>query len=222
MTSPDGVTWTARTAAGNDDSWHSVTYGNGLFVAVSNFTDAVMTSGKQDQILTVNNNIYQGGMSVMGAFNIGTTTATNPFTLVSASGTSLLVIDTFGRLVLGSTTNANIFLNGGSATTSVRDSNSVAIGNQSLIYTSTTSTTLNNIALGYQALMGSSTVLMTGIGNFAAGNGAGRSNTTGSNNTFLGSQTGFGNTTGSDNFFAGSQAGFTNTTAIGNTFMCLS
>ena len=34
MTSPDGITWTARTAA-EADNWFDVTYGNGLFVAVS-------------------------------------------------------------------------------------------------------------------------------------------------------------------------------------------
>ena len=34
MTSSDGITWTARSAAGNNDFWYSVTYGNGLFVAV--------------------------------------------------------------------------------------------------------------------------------------------------------------------------------------------
>ncbi|MDZ7744327.1 MAG: hypothetical protein U5K77_00995 [Candidatus Saccharibacteria bacterium] len=34
MTSPDGETWTARTAA-EANSWRSVTYGNGTFVAVS-------------------------------------------------------------------------------------------------------------------------------------------------------------------------------------------
>jgi surface protein len=32
MTSPDGITWTARTSA--NGQWNSVTYGNGLFVAV--------------------------------------------------------------------------------------------------------------------------------------------------------------------------------------------
>ena len=43
-TSPDGVTWTARTAAASN-SWQSVTYGDGLFVAVSsNGTNRVMTS----------------------------------------------------------------------------------------------------------------------------------------------------------------------------------
>ncbi len=44
MTSPDGITWTNRTAAANN-SWNSVTYGNGLFVAVStNGINRVMTS----------------------------------------------------------------------------------------------------------------------------------------------------------------------------------
>jgi hypothetical protein len=32
MTSPDGITWTTRTSAA-DNNWMSVTYGNGLFVA---------------------------------------------------------------------------------------------------------------------------------------------------------------------------------------------
>ena len=46
MTSPDGVTWTARTAAAAS-YWSSVTYGNGLFVAVADFPKPgiqVMTS----------------------------------------------------------------------------------------------------------------------------------------------------------------------------------
>jgi hypothetical protein len=47
MTSPDGITWTARSAA-EDGQWISVTYGGGLFVAValelSSGTHQVMTS----------------------------------------------------------------------------------------------------------------------------------------------------------------------------------
>ncbi len=45
MTSPDGITWTARTSAADND-WRSVTYGNGIFVAVSDTGtgDRVMTS----------------------------------------------------------------------------------------------------------------------------------------------------------------------------------
>ena len=34
MTSPDGISWTAR-AATEANEWLSVTYGNGLFVAVA-------------------------------------------------------------------------------------------------------------------------------------------------------------------------------------------
>ena len=45
MTSPDGIVWTSQSSAA-DNVWSSVTYGNGLFVAVSNdgFTNSVMTS----------------------------------------------------------------------------------------------------------------------------------------------------------------------------------
>ncbi|MEO8235611.1 MAG: hypothetical protein ABI549_09380, partial [Flavobacterium sp.] len=44
MTSPDGITWTTRTAAANNN-WNSVTYGNSLFVAVSN-------SGTGNRVMT--------------------------------------------------------------------------------------------------------------------------------------------------------------------------
>jgi hypothetical protein len=44
MTSPDGITWTSRTAAANN-YWTEVTYGNGLFVAVST-TDAGTSSNR--------------------------------------------------------------------------------------------------------------------------------------------------------------------------------
>ena len=44
MTSPDGINWTSRTAAA-DNQWYSVTYSNSLFVAVSiTGTNRVMTS----------------------------------------------------------------------------------------------------------------------------------------------------------------------------------
>ncbi len=44
MTSADGITWTARSAA-EANAWFSLTYGDGLFVAVStNGTNRVMTS----------------------------------------------------------------------------------------------------------------------------------------------------------------------------------
>ena len=44
MTSPDGVTWTAQTAA-EANFWQSVTFGNGVFAAVAvDGTHQVMTS----------------------------------------------------------------------------------------------------------------------------------------------------------------------------------
>jgi hypothetical protein len=45
MTSVDGVTWVARTSVNESNAWFSVTYGNGLFVAVANSgTSRIMTS----------------------------------------------------------------------------------------------------------------------------------------------------------------------------------
>ncbi len=44
MYSLDGITWATTTAAGNNDNWQSVTYGEGLFVAVGQLGDRVMTS----------------------------------------------------------------------------------------------------------------------------------------------------------------------------------
>ena len=44
MTSPDGINWTIRSTPANS-YWTSVTYGNGLFVAVANIgSNRVMTS----------------------------------------------------------------------------------------------------------------------------------------------------------------------------------
>jgi hypothetical protein len=43
MTSPDGVTWTSRTIPGSG-TWRSVTYGEGLFVAVGSGTHPIKTS----------------------------------------------------------------------------------------------------------------------------------------------------------------------------------
>jgi hypothetical protein len=45
MTSPDGITWTARTTPTPSRQWRSVTYGAGLFVAVA-------TTGTGDRVMT--------------------------------------------------------------------------------------------------------------------------------------------------------------------------
>jgi hypothetical protein len=102
MTSPDGITWTIRTSAA-DNSWRSVTYGNGLFVAVSSdgTGNRVMTSpdgitwtlGATDNIMTspdgINwtrrqTNIYNAWRSV--------TYGNGVFVAVSSDGTSNQVI----------------------------------------------------------------------------------------------------------------------------------
>lgn len=97
ITSPDGTNWTVR-ASPTANIWRSVTYGNGLFVAVagSGAGDRVMTSGKMDYVITPTNNIFQGGLSIMGPstgiLSIGTTTPmaliTIATTTTSASGVS--------------------------------------------------------------------------------------------------------------------------------------
>ncbi len=114
MTSPDGITWTARLSGGTSDSWNAVTYGNGIFVAVGDAGDRVMTSGKTFTTALATNNIYQGGMSVLGGtFNIGTTTPTtsplyglNVLNIASTSGSSLLTISNNGNVGIGSSTPA--------------------------------------------------------------------------------------------------------------------
>ena len=60
MTSPDGITWTARSAAGNNDSWNGVTYGNGLFVAVGD------SSGPEDPVMTSPDGITWTARSAAG------------------------------------------------------------------------------------------------------------------------------------------------------------
>jgi len=44
MTSPDGINWTARQTAFDSGIWGAVTYGNGLFVAVADNLERVLTS----------------------------------------------------------------------------------------------------------------------------------------------------------------------------------
>ncbi|MDP1688979.1 MAG: tail fiber domain-containing protein [bacterium] len=157
MTSSDGINWTLRNSAA-DNAWDSVTYGNGIFVAVTSYNNAtscksggpsrcVMISGKADYQITPHNNIFQGGMSIMGSstgiLGIGTTTpgaalhVTQGATIFGGSGTvtrgdpqsGSLFIDSnnqpiFGRFFTGSNqpilnVNALDQIEIGSSTTSI-------------------------------------------------------------------------------------------------------
>ena len=86
MTSPDGITWTTRTSAA-DNGWFSVTYGNGLFVAVAlsnalSTPQRVMISGG---ILTTTTLASSANPSTYG--NSVTFTATVSATSGSPTGT---------------------------------------------------------------------------------------------------------------------------------------
>ncbi len=116
-------------------------------------------------------------------------------------------------------------------TATYADANNIAIGNEA--FSNYASSVVRNIAIGQQALYGSSTVPMTGTNNFAGGYQALYSNTSGAVNTAIGyralySNTGGGtnnaigysvlysNTTGSDNNGIGDTALYSNTTGTNN------
>jgi|GEM_PF-1028818 len=154
MTSPDGINWTARSAL--PGNWLGITHGNGLFVAVSS-DGFVMTSGKSFTNALAHNNIYQGGMSVLGgAFNIGTTTfaSTSPYTanilnVASTTGTSLLTMNTNGYLGLGSTTPSRLLtVSGDAIMANLTATGTLTVsGNTTLTYASTTGLTATNLKL---------------------------------------------------------------------------
>lgn len=108
MTSPDGISWTARIAPTN--IVQGVAYGNGLFIALvwNNAQTSVsfMTSGKMDYQITPHNNIYQGGMTILGSatgtLSVGTTTFPGLFTVASSSVAFIVMPD--GKIGLGTST----------------------------------------------------------------------------------------------------------------------
>jgi hypothetical protein len=74
MTSPDGIDWTLRTAI--SANWISITYGNGLFVAVATYgthgTNEVMTSRFSSGSLFTSGNVFASGdVLVSGDIVIG-------------------------------------------------------------------------------------------------------------------------------------------------------
>jgi hypothetical protein len=98
MTSPDGITWTSRTSAA-DNSWASVTYGNGLFVAVS-------YSGTGNRVMTSPDGInWTSRTSAADNFWYGVTYGDGLFVAVSSSGTGNRVM-TSGVIGLSARTTA--------------------------------------------------------------------------------------------------------------------
>jgi hypothetical protein len=80
MTSPDGITWTSRTSAANN-SWYSVTYGDGLFVAVS-------TDGTGNRVMTSGNFLTAPAFTLSASTESRTVnTAATGFTINSTGGT---------------------------------------------------------------------------------------------------------------------------------------
>ncbi|MFA5933795.1 MAG: hypothetical protein WC795_01040 [Candidatus Paceibacterota bacterium] len=108
MTSPDGITWVTRTSVA-DNIWEGITYGNGMFVAVSNTGtgNRVMTSGKTDYIAISLNNIYQGGMNIMGNVGIGTTA---PLSKIHVSETTAVAVRGIMSAQYSTNTLGSIFL----------------------------------------------------------------------------------------------------------------
>ncbi|MFZ2252681.1 MAG: beta-propeller fold lactonase family protein [Minisyncoccia bacterium] len=214
QTTGTGATWVATSSLG-------ITGGSGVTGGVLGYATRWLSATTLGTSTLLDNGTVAGinATSSLYSFMVQGRAGTDPFAVASSTGQNMFAIDQLGRATFGTTTSSNIFLNGGASTTRVANSNSIAIGNEALFYTSTTSTTLHNIALGYQALYGSSTSRMTGVDNFAAGYQAGFSNTDGLGNSFIGYQAGYANTTGTGNSFTGYQVGMRNTTGNYNSFI---
>jgi hypothetical protein len=182
--------------------------GAGVTGGVAGYIPRWLTPTTLGTSTLIDNGVVAGinATSSLVTFNVQALAGQNPFRVSSSFGDNLVTINSDGKIIFGSTTDANIFINGGSTTTPAVNSNSVAIGNEALVNVST-SASLQNIAIGYQALFGSSTDLMTGTDNIALGYLAGSSNTTGSYNSFFGYGAGMFNTTGAYNNFIGLTAG---------------
>jgi hypothetical protein len=89
MTSPDGITWTGRTSAGESNSWNGVTYGNGLFVAVAFAGVASRAMTSPDGITWTSRTVASNTWASV-AYGNGT------FVAVSYSGTNRVTTSTDG------------------------------------------------------------------------------------------------------------------------------
>ena len=96
--SADGITWTSRTSA-SDNDWYAVTYGNGLFVAVSN-------SGTGNRVMTSPDGItWTSRTSAADKQWWSVTYGDGLFVAVSDTGTDNLVM-TSGQIGLAARTTA--------------------------------------------------------------------------------------------------------------------
>ena len=189
MTSPDGINWTSRASAA-DNSWQGVTYGNGLFVAVSN-------DGSGNRVMTSPDGInWTSRASAADNWWLSVTYGNGIFVAVSWSGTGNRVmysgkpetstiqnnnllqggLSVNGFVGLGtSTPYANFALSipyaGNSNTTvfAISSSSATTTSAQTSLYTisntgSTTASNGFNIVSGCYAING--TCLATGAGTF--------------------------------------------------------
>jgi predicted RecA/RadA family phage recombinase len=130
MTSPDGITWTSRTSAA-DNEWQSVTYGNGLFVAVaaSGSGNRVMTSpdgitwtsrtsaaDNEWQSVTYGNGLFVA-VAQSGTGNRVMTSSANPSSLLFGTAASTTNLTIFSPSTLTAPSNtlsvSGDFTNGG-------------------------------------------------------------------------------------------------------------
>ena len=89
MTSPAGITWTARTAA-SSDTWFSVTYGNGMFVAIA-------VDGGSDRVMTSSDGITWTARTAVAANPWYSVTYGNGmFVAVAPGGTNRVMTSTDG------------------------------------------------------------------------------------------------------------------------------
>jgi hypothetical protein len=103
MTSPDGATWTGRTAAAVN-SWKAVTYGNGLFVAVA-------TNGSGNRVMTSPDGTnWTARSSTADNLWWTVTYANGMFVAMSEDGTNRVM--TSGKAELLTAPNNNIYQGG--------------------------------------------------------------------------------------------------------------
>ncbi len=166
-------------------------------------------------------------------FNIQATAGLNPFTVASSTGARLFGVDTFGRLLTSTNPDSSLYINGGSG--SLVSERSIAIGQQAMSFASSTGFFNGNdsIAIGYQALYGSSTIPSDTRRNVAIGTQALFSNVAGNSNVAIGPYSLYSNEygsnqvaigesalglhrTGDDNFAFGQSSQFYNTSGYNN------